>query len=340
MKKLSLLILISIIFSSCFKEIDTVPMESNIEGSFTVQNSMKSTQSYYYFYENTVELVSTASPSSWDLAFESAGDGSRVMIGWSSGSITHKTGEFNISDVSEEETLDFINNSEDWYFDDPAYTNYLDSLSLQDWENGEVYIHNRGASSNNYYLIQFVEKNEESYTFNYAKANDNQNIQTAVITRSEGLNYMHFSYVENSVVSVEPRSIEWDIVFSPYFGWWETLSGDYSAYNQSGILINNEAGVRVAQIFDEEIEFEDIDDTFISTGDFLEWKGAIGSSWKLLADTGSENLYVMDPNKKYILKKFDSLAGEYKYFKLRIIDYKLNGEDHFPTVEFKYLGSE
>jgi hypothetical protein len=28
------------------------------------------------------------------------------------------------------------------------------------------------------------------------------------------------------------------------------------------------------------------------------------------------------------------------YFKLQIVDYKLNGEDHHPTIEFKYLGPE
>ncbi|HHE65591.1 MAG TPA: hypothetical protein ENL09_06160 [Bacteroidetes bacterium] len=341
MKKLILAGLVSFIFTSCFKEIDTVPIERTIESTFTVQKSMKSYQTYYYFHENTAVEISTVTPSSWDLAFESAGDGSRVLIGWSSSSLSHKTGKFNISDVSQDEVLDYLSNSEEWKFDDPAYTNYPDSLSLQNWEDGEVYVLNRGATSDNYYLIQFVEKSEDSYTFNYAKATDNQNIQTFVIDRSGGLNYVSFSFEQNAVVTVEPRTIDWDVVFTPYFGWWETLvAGEYSPYTQSGILINNESGVQVAQIFDENIEFEDIDSLFIATSEFLSWKGAIGSNWKVLGGTDSENLYIMDPNKKYILKKKNSQTGIYKYFKLRIIDYKLNGEDHFPTVEFKFLANE
>ena len=340
MKKLILAGLVSIVFTSCFKEIDVVPIERTIESTFTVQKSMRSFQTYYYFHENTVVEVSSVVPSTWDLAFESAGDGSRILVGWSSSSLAHKTGEYNISDVSQDAVLDMINNSDYWTFDDPAYTNYPDSLSLQDWEDGEVYIQNRGATSDNYYLIQFVEKTEDTYTFNYAKVTDNQNIQTFVINRSSGLNYVCFSLVDNAVVTVEPRTIEWDIVFTPYFGWWETLvAGEYSPYNQSGILINNEGGVQVAQIFDENIDFEDIDSLFISTSEFLSWKGAIGSNWKVLGGTDSDNLYIMDPNKKYILKKYDSLTGVYKYFKLRIIDYKLNGEDHYPTVEFKFLAN-
>jgi hypothetical protein len=341
MKNLLLIAVASFVLTSCFKEIDKEPLPLTIEDSFTVQNSMKSYQTYYYFYENTVKEVSVASPSSWDLAFESAGDGDRVMLGWATSSIAYKTGKFNISEVSQSDVLEYINNTEGWTFDDPAYTNYLDSLSLQTWEDGEVYVQNRGVVNDNYYLIQFVSKTEDSYTFNYAKATDNQNVKTFVIDRSEGLNYVCFSFDQDAVVTVEPRSIEWDIVFTPYLGWWETLdSGIFAPYSHSGILINNEAGVMAAQIFDEDINFGDIDSTFIATSEFSVWKGVIGSNWKILGNTDATELYEMDGNKKYILKKYDSLTGVYKYFKLRIINYQLNNLDHHPTVEFKYLPNE
>ena len=341
MKKILFVGLVSLILTSCFKEIDTEPLIRTIENTFTVQESIKSTQTYYYFYENIGMEVSTSSPRSWDLAFESAGDGSRVMLGWATSSLAHKTGEYNIGDVSQDEVLDFMSNSNEWTFDDPAYTNYLDSLSLQNWEDGEVYIQNRGVESDNYYLIQFVEKTEDSYTFKYAKATDNQTVQTFTITRSSGINYRYFSFDENTTVSVEPRSIDWDLVFTPYLAWWETLTpGEYSPYTTSGILINYENGVRVAQIFDEAIDFEDIDSTYIATSEFTDWKGVIGSNWKVLGGTDSENLYNMDPNKKYLLKKYDAITGVFKYFKLRIIDYKLDGENHHPTVEFKFLADE
>jgi len=342
MKKFMLIGVVSFVFTSCFKEIDTAPMERTVEDAFTVQNSIQTTQTYYYLYENVGMEVSTSSPRSWDLAFESAGDGNKVLIGWATGSIAHKTGRDKIEEFSQNEILSYLEDSVNWTFDDPAYTNFVDSLSLQFWEDGKVYIQNRGVESDNYYLIQFVEKTDDSYTFNYAKATDNSNIQTFIITRSDGLNYIYFSFDEGgSIVTVEPRSVEWDMVFSPYLGWWETLTvGEYSPYTQSGILINNEGGVRVAQIFDENIDFEDIDSTYITASEFTDWKGVIGSNWKLLGGTDSENLYNMDPNKKYLLKKYDIQTEAYKYFKLRIIDYKLNGKDHHPTVEFKFLGNK
>ena len=48
MKKIVLISgLVSFIFVSCFKEIDTVPLKLTIESTFTVQNSIKSLQTYY-----------------------------------------------------------------------------------------------------------------------------------------------------------------------------------------------------------------------------------------------------------------------------------------------------
>jgi hypothetical protein len=38
-----------ILLSSCFKEIDTVPMERTVEETFTVQQSIRKIQSYFWF---------------------------------------------------------------------------------------------------------------------------------------------------------------------------------------------------------------------------------------------------------------------------------------------------
>ena len=151
MKKIILLGIVSFIFTSCFKELesDTKPMELTFESTFTVQNSIKTTQTYYTLFENIAVEVSTVSPRSWDLAFESVGAGSRVMLGWSTASKAHKTGKYIISDVSQDQVIDYLNNSNEWTFDDPSYTNYPDSLSLENWEDGEVYIQNRGLESDN-----------------------------------------------------------------------------------------------------------------------------------------------------------------------------------------------
>lgn len=343
--KIHKLIYISLLFtltlSSCIKDIDVEPLPLVFDASFTVQNSIKSDQSYYRFYENTVIEVKTAEPTDWDIAFESAGSGNRVVIGWASASTVVKTGFSSFSEITQDYILDLIANSDDWMFDDPAYMNYVDSLSLRDWEDGEIYLQSRGVESDNYYIIQFVSKDEVSYTFKYASAVTLNNVKEATIIRSDGYNYMYYSYNVDDVVYIDPNSTDWDLMFSPYLGWWESaIDGEFSPYIQSGALINNESGVRIARLFDPEIAFEDIDSTFIDQYEYTDMKGAIGSNWKVLGAVGSPNLYTMDPDKKYILKKFDYESGSMMYFKLQIIDYKLDGEDHHPTVAFNLIAKE
>jgi hypothetical protein len=330
-----------LMFSSCFEEIDLVPIPRTVDESFTVEQSIRRIQSYYRFYENTVIEVDTALPGSWDLAFESAGAGNRVLIGWASSSTIVKTGISDFNEITQEKILDLIENSDEWTFDDPSYINIMDSVSLRNWEDGEIYVQSRGIESDNYYAIQFISRTDNSYTFKFASAKTLDKVNEAVIERSSAYNYVYFSYSANAVVQVDPPSREWDIVCTPYLGWWETdTPGEYAPYSQSGILINNEYGVRIARVFDPAIAFEDINLSYINEYEFTDMKGAIGSNWKILGAVGSENLYTMDPDKKYIMKKYDYETDKGMYFKLQIVDYKLNGEDHHPTIEFKYLGSE
>ncbi len=340
-RKGTILFLAFTILTSCFKEIDLESIPRTVDESFTVEPSIKKIQSFYRFYENTVIEVDTAKPTSWDLAFESAGTGTRVLTGWASASTVVRTGIYDFDQISQEMILDLIDNSEQWTFDDPAYTNILDSLSLRNWEDGEIYLQSRGVESDNYYAIQFVSRTGNAYQFKYASAQNLDNLREATVERSSGFNYVYFSYSLNDVVLIEPPRRDWDIQCSPYLGWWETdTPGEYAPYSISGILINNEYGVRIAQVFDPGIAFEDIDLSFIDQYEFSDMKGAIGSNWKILGSVGSPDLYTMDPDKKYIMRKYDYEKDEVMYFKLQIVDYKLNGEDHHPTIEFKYLGSE
>ncbi len=335
------IIVLSILLVSCFKEIDTEPIPRTVDETFTVQNSIKQVQTFFRFYENTVLEAGTASPSSWDLAFESAGEGNRVMIGWGTNSRFINTCISDFSEISQDLILDLAEEPESWLFNDPSYVTRIDSMHLMSWKTGNVYIHNRGTESDTYYVLQYISQDEESYTFRYASAQALDNIKQVTVYRNEAFNYVCFSYKEGVTVQVEPLREDWDIVCTPYTGWWETdQPGEYSPFFVSGILINNEYGVRVAKVFDPDIDFRDIDMSCISQYEFTDLKGAIGSDWKMLGAVGSSSLYTMDPYKKYLLKKYDYESSREMFFKLQIVDYKLDGEDHHPTIEFKYLGSK
>ena len=327
----------SLLLPSCFKEIDTLPIPRTLEDTVVVQNSIREVQTFLRFYENTVLEVSTAAPYSWDLAFESAGEGSRVLAGWASYSEVVGSGKYDFSEITQALIVDFKENSSDWAFTDPAYLNTMDSVVLRYWEDGEIYIQKKGLD---FFVFQFISKTDESYTFQYASAQSLAQVHEANIFRSTGFNYVYYSFEEHSSVLMEPLSREWDILCTPYRGWWETGdAGIYAPFNLSGILINNESGVRIAQVFDPEVSFEELDISSIDDYEFTDWKGAIGSNWKLLGDQNSGNIYSMDPNKKYLMEKYDYETNRLMYFKLQIVDYRLDGADHHPTIEFKFLGA-
>jgi hypothetical protein len=337
------IIMISSLLPSCFKEIDTVPMPPTVEENFTVQYSIREIQSFYRFYQTAVEEVDTAAKNNWDLAFESDGEGSRVLLGWSTYSTAAPSGKFDFSQITQDLILDLIEDtSVVWNFDDPSFVTIVDSLALTNhWEDGEIYIQNRGVSKDNYYAIQFISETEDSYTFKYASAQSLDQVHEATVQRAPGFNYVYYSFATRSTVQIEPLSSTWDLMCSPYRGWWETGEpGIYAPFNLSGILINNESGVRVAHVFDPDISFQEIDSTFIHAYEYSDLKGAIGSNWKMLGAVGSTDLYTMDPDKKYLMQKYDTDDLEIRYFKLQIVDYKLDGVDHHPTIEFKFLGSE
>jgi hypothetical protein len=340
---LPFLFLISLLNRGCFKEIDTEPIPlPEVEDYFIVQYSIKQIQSFYRFYESTVVEIDTAKSSSWDLAFESAGEGSRVLLGWASFSTGIPSGKFSFEEISQDLILDLIDTG-DWLFDDPTFVNNIDSLALTNhWENGEIWIQNRGVTSDNYYAIQFVSSDDESYTFRYASAQSLGEVKEATVYRASAFNYVYFSFNSHKVLTIEPDYREWDILCTPYRGWWETdTPGIYSPFNMSGIMINNEAGVRVAQVFDPEVSFDELDFASVYEYEFTDKKGAIGADWKVLGGVNSGNIFSVDKDKKYLMKKTIEESGEVLYFKMQIIDYKNeDGEDHYPTIEFKYLGSE
>jgi len=340
---LAAIFLISLLTGGCFKEIDTVPLPlPEVEDYFVVENSIKKIQSFFRFYENTVIEEDTSANTKWDLAFESAGEGSRALLGWATFSTAVPSGKFNFREISQDLVLELIDTG-DWVFDDPSFVNTYDSLALTGhWENGEIYLQNRGVTNDNYYAIQYVDADENSYTFRYASAQSLNDVHEVSIQRSSAFNYVYYSFDIHSKVAIEPDFRMWDILFTPYRGWWETSEpGIYAPFNMSGLMINNEAGVEVARIFDPDVLFEDLDSASVYQYEFTDKKGAIGAEWKVLGDQNSGTIITVNPDMKYLLKKYNAESGKIMYFKLQIIDYYSDsGESHHPTVEFKFLWAE
>lgn len=320
--------------TSCFQEIDTVPLEKSTQEVFTSNYSIYGSVTFYKVYENTTAEVSNEPLGQWDLAFQSALEGDIVLVNYTVSARAIKTGTSNFSEV-DKNTVNELFNSDAWEFNDPAYSNIMDSTALEDWETKEVYLIYRGSTSLSqeaYYKIQFVSKTAESYTFKYAHV-ESPDENEITINRTQGLTNVYFSFEENITIVHEPNIIEWDFYMAPYFGWFETLTaGVYSPYNVTGVMINNEGGVRVCQVFDEDILYEDIDISMAENLTYSDWKGSIGSTWKKIPSIDNP-VYTMDFDKKYVLKLNDG-----NYYKMRFLDfYNADKEKGFPSFEINLI---
>ena len=154
------ILIMTLIFTSCFKEIDTVSLDRITENVFSSEHSIYGNVTFYKIYENTTQEVSNETLGKWDLAFQSALEGDNVLLNYTISARAIKTGTSNFSEVDINTVYDLFD-SDEWKFNDPAYSNVRDSIALKDWEDKEVYLVYRGTSSlpdEAYYKIQFISK--------------------------------------------------------------------------------------------------------------------------------------------------------------------------------------
>ena len=331
--KYTMIILLGSVLTSCFNDVPSLPETNGITSNYDIYGNV----TFFKIYENITIEVSNQPIGRWDLAFQSALDGDIVLVNYNVSAKAVKTGEFDFSKVNKNAAENLLGSNPllEWPFDDPAYSNIVDSTALNSWENGEVYLVYRGertVAQEAYYKIQFISKTADTYTFRYAHIESTEE-KEFTITRNADFANIYFSFEQNDIVTHEPPLSEWDYYLAPYYGWFETLTaGVYSPYLQTGSMINNEGGVRISQVFDESILYEDINLSMAEGLTFTDWKGAIGSKWKLTPNPENP-VYNMDPDKKYVLKLNDG-----NYYKMRFTNfYNQIGEKGYPTMEIKLL---
>ncbi|MCK5788232.1 MAG: hypothetical protein KAH32_04510 [Chlamydiia bacterium] len=345
MKKEIILLCIAVVsMSSCMKDIDINEERIHIspKETFFVANNIQHNQTFFRFYENAVIDVSTNSNTIWDLTFETSAEGNRVFPNYTMGVLTHETSFSSVEQVTRDYVSSIIGKVEKWKIDDPQYSTITDSLHFAKADVGTVFVLENTNHENNdlkYVAVNITEKSNTQYSFEYQSVINPDLKGSKIIKKDKNYSYVYFSFEENEKVELEPIKDEWDMVATPFFGWYETNTiGVFMQWMQSGFLINNEAGIEATRIYDEDITFDDIDLSFIDRYEFSDMKGIIGGRYKLLGDKASGDVYTMDVNKKYIIKVLDKDDQITKYYKFTVIYYKNDhGENHYPTVQFEFL---
>lgn len=318
--------------SSCWQDIDTV--KRSPLNTIAATNDITKTQTYYMIEKNEIRQVACNSPKDWDLGFETSEDGWHIFINYSASAKIINTNTSDINSVDANTANDLLN-SECWKFD--HQNGDLDSTAAGNWiDTNTVYILNRGDFVKNeekYYKIFFESVNSNEYKIKYADINDSDNIISKTITKNNSVSFMQFSLTLGELKITDPGKKEWDLLFTPYLGWYETLTpGYFLPRTMAGVFINHLNGVEVIEINDADLNYDDIKITHIDIYNFCNEQDIIGQNWKLLPNQNNP-YYFMNESKKYIIHALND-----NYYKLRFVNYyNEDGEKGYPVFEYEEL---
>jgi len=319
-----------LLMQSCFKDIDTEKMPS--QQTITAGYNIQETQYFYKIDDNGIRFVKVIAPESWDLLFENGDSGWQIKLNYSTGAKIINTGFSTMDQISPEMVSD-LKLSADWKFDHPNGS--PDSIALVNWQtNNNVYLLNRGQGflpDSTFYLFQFITSDTEKYIISYTPVSNPTNAVVKTVNKTTETYFTAFSITSNKVVDMEPVKIDWDLLFTPYQGYYKTAS-IYAPYFLSGVFTNSRAGVEVAEIRNPEILFENISVANINQVVFTNAQDEIGYDWKLIPSL-ENTIYYVDTNLKYLIK-----SGNLQYYKLRFVSfYNDKGEKGYPVFEYAKL---
>jgi len=332
--RLYILLLTVFCLSSCFKEEE--PVTPHIAGAETTINSEVSiydTQSLFDL--NSGSFIYTSDFLSWDLGFDPAEEGWRIILNTAKFMQAANTESIDFEAVNSFAEYDFMFDKSDGNKDSTAICNWVDTTNQSFVYTNQVYIIDRGLyyspNSVRYKKIVFQLVNEEQYIFKYADLNgDNENIFT--LTKADEPNYNRFSFEqEGEVIEDFPHKDDWDLLFTQYSTIIFTdIDSIATPYVVRGVLLNPN---KVIANIETELSFREITFDYVQQKPLLDIQDIIGYEWKDVEIVDNQGIYTTDTSKVFIIQDIDGF-----YFKLRFIDfYNDLGVKGYPTFEFQKL---
>lgn len=323
--------------TACFEEdqavIPYIPPD-NIE-SISLPNNIYTDQVYFDF--SSGQIASTNKNSDWALEFECGEFGYHIKTNTADYIMVARTGSTNIdsifSDISE-----FIWRADksDGNPDSTAVGEWLSFESDSPMYNNEVYIIGRfdGLSYTPLKKVQFIYMDDLSYKIRIGNL-DEINTDTTLITKVNTINYIQFSFENNTTIQLEPQKDEWDILFTQYHTILYTEDSIRTPYFVRGVLLNP---YNVDAALDSINRFEDINYSTAVQEYYINQLDAIGHDWKsVTVDQASNSAeYKVRPGYTYIIK--DTNNDLYKMrFKSFFND---SGQKGYPSFEFAKLEAD
>lgn len=329
--KLFLLPLFTFFMFACTKDIAIAPHD---KGGIQVGASSIGEKYHFqsFFQLSTNKVVATNSKFLWDLAFENGPDGKHIVLNSSKNMYLYTTNETSLNDVTSISPYQANKTMES-----PSLN--LDSTAFGDWTNNKVRILDLGLDENNnsagIFKIKILQVTSTSYTFEFASI-DATSYQTVTLAKTDQQqhNFVHYSLVNQQIITVYPALNTWDLLATQYTEWvYNPGEGAYDPYLVTGILINRFNGTKAIKVLNK--SFEDVDLSFAVSLNLSDKANTIGYDWKYLSG-GFNSSYVVHSDYVYVIQDHNEI-----YYKLRFIDfYDENGVKGTPTFEFQELGAD
>lgn len=249
-------------------------------------------------------VVRSNSVMDWDLAFESAPGGWRIMLNGGRLMKALNTGASSIDAAVDP-------NSVLWQGAIDAPSGHPDSTAFGDWRGGTpLFLVDMGYDAAGNMLgvrrIRPISADASGYVVEVAQA-DGSGVETFSVPRDPQRAWVHFGFAQG-VVQVAPPSGTWDIVLTRYTHIFRDIDLPYLVVG----ALTDGTTVRVAVLPDAAFDAVAPSDTLLFP--FIALRDAIGYDWKEYGfDSGT---YEVDARRVYIVRRADG-----RLHKLRFLDY-------------------
>jgi len=270
--------------------------------------SMGANYAQQTYFQLSTQNSNSVPVDSWDLAFEIQGFAASILINEAKG---HKL--FFLPDSDAESYSDVINSADidSWIqmhnsplkWQQGAFNRDSDGNSV-DMGWGEYSMFNHQIRGNVLFVIQTVTNQFKKilieslasgvYTFKYADLNgENEVVATIDKKDYQGYNFGYYNITSQETVNVEPKSTDWDLVFSRYFDLVPAGPQGLVPYSVTGIRHNKD--ISVAKVANG-AELTQVP----NDANFIEEINAIGYNWKSFANMS----WVIDKSTAYFVRNY------------------------------------
>lgn len=331
MKYLIHLFLITVTFSSCFKEEDKRVANNSESESIKLENDY-SMQHYYNL--STQSIVDSHDWIDWNLKFYAQSDNHFVKLNDAANMKAYKANTTDFESVLEfnETWISRVDNPEGDLTKLALDLTFTDNDSDSLLTNKEVYVLMLGfdAAGNTLgykkVVIDYFYGN--SYHIRFANLDGSEEFE-AFIPKDETLNYVSFSFEnEGEVVQIEPDNNTWDILFTRSTD--VTITNDFTDtifdYSVTGVILNP---YTTQAYLVSDTNFISFNKNNVNEANLTNQLNIIGYDWK--SYDLDKSTYTIRENNFYIIKDGNSLV-----YKLNFIGFVDPETNERGTISFQY----